>query len=75
MITGDNLRTASAIGKELGLNTERVMAGHEIDTASAPRLAAMIEDVDVFARTSPANKLQLVSAFKRNRHVVAMTGS
>ncbi len=74
MITGDNPVTASAIGTELGLNTERVLTGQEIDRLSASELAKEVERTDVFARTSPANKLQLVHALQQNHHVVAMTG-
>jgi magnesium-transporting ATPase (P-type) len=74
MITGDNPVTASAIGKELGLDSSQVITGQEIDGLTAEQLAKAVEQTDIFARTSPANKLQLVSALQRNRHVVAMTG-
>jgi magnesium-transporting ATPase (P-type) len=74
MITGDNPVTAAAIGRELGLNVSRVMTGQEIDTLSQEQLAIEVELIDIFARTSPANKLQLVNALQQNRHVVAMTG-
>jgi len=74
MITGDNPVTAAAIGKELGLNTSRVLTGKEIDEMDAGMLSDAAEQTEIFARTSPANKLQLVSALQANRHVVAMTG-
>ncbi len=74
MITGDNPITASAIGKELGLNTEKVLTGQELDEMSAEQLAEAAEQVDIYARTSPANKLQLVAALQGRKHVVAMTG-
>jgi magnesium-transporting ATPase (P-type) len=74
MITGDSPITAAAIGAELGLNVTRVMTGQEIDSLTSDQLAKEVEFVDVFARTSPANKLQLVGAMQQNRHVVAMTG-
>ncbi len=74
MITGDNPITAAAIGREMGLNTSKVMTGAELDELNPEELGEIAEQVDVFARTSPANKLQLVSAIQRWRHVVAMTG-
>ena len=74
MITGDNPVTATAIGAELGLNIKRVLTGQEIDSLGEDKLLTEVEDTDVFARTSPANKLQLVNALQQNRHVVAMTG-
>lgn len=74
MITGDSPVTAAAIGEELGLNVSRVMTGQEIDNLTAAELAQAAEQTDIFARTSPANKLQLVMALQHNQHVVAMTG-
>jgi Ca2+-transporting ATPase len=41
---------------------------------SPDSLANIIKDVTVFYRTSPKDKLLIVEAFKRNGHVVAMTG-
>ncbi|WP_156820773.1 cation-translocating P-type ATPase [Dasania marina] len=74
MITGDNPVTAAAIANELGLNATKVLTGSDLDKLSDASLALAVENTDVFARTSPANKLQLVAALQRNRHVVAMTG-
>ena len=74
MITGDNPVTAAAIGKELGLNAKRVITGAELDVLSAADFSQIAETVDIFARTSPANKLQLVEALQARHHAVAMTG-
>ena len=74
MITGDKPVTAAAIGHELGLDAGAVLTGRELDTMDEDQLAGAVESVDVFARTSPANKLQLVEALQKRHHVVAMTG-
>lgn len=74
MITGDNPLTAAAIARELGLGDGRVLTGAELDGLTPAQLSQRIEDVHVFARTSPANKLQLVQALQAAGHVVAMTG-
>ncbi len=74
MITGDNPVTATAIGKELGLNAKQVMTGAELDLLSPADFSQIAETVDIFARTSPANKLQLVEALQASHHTVAMTG-
>lgn len=74
MITGDNPVTAAAIGRELGLDVSQVITGQDIDLLTEQALAQEVERTDVFARASPANKLQLVKALQKSRHVVAMTG-
>ncbi len=74
MITGDSPVTAGAIGAELGLNVERILTGQDIDAMSEDELAKEVVRTDVFARTSPANKLQLVNALQTHEHTVAMTG-
>lgn len=74
MITGDNPITAKAIAKELGLNADKVLTGQDLDAMDSKALEAASEAVDIYARTSPANKLQLVAALQRQHHVVAMTG-
>src|SRR5690606_9528651 len=74
MITGDNPATAAAIGRELGLNAERVVTGAELDAMDEKARNNIAASVDIFARTSPANKLQLVEALQASRHTVAMTG-
>ncbi len=75
MITGDYPATAQDIARQAGLdNHAAVITGSELDTMSDPELAARIRDVQVFARVAPEQKLRIVSAFKANGEVVAMTG-
>ncbi len=74
MITGDNPVTAAAIGAELGLKADRVVTGAELDALDDAGRQQLVEQVDIFARTSPANKLQLVEALQAMGHTPAMTG-
>ena len=75
MITGDHAGTASAIARQIGLrNPDRVLTGADIDRLDDAELALEIEEVDVFARTSPEDKLRLVTALQARGHSVAMTG-
>jgi Ca2+-transporting ATPase len=77
MITGDQTLTADAIGKKLKLNREG-----ELEILDSTRLAeiepevmeALAKRVHVFARVSPAHKLQIVQALQKAGKVVAMTG-
>lgn len=75
MITGDHPLTAQAIARELGiLQSGRVITGIELDQINDEDLERDIEEIDVYARVSPAHKLRVISAFQKRGHVVAMTG-
>ncbi|MDF1630633.1 MAG: cation-transporting P-type ATPase [Alcanivoracaceae bacterium] len=75
MITGDHALTASAIAAQLGLkNSQRVVTGQQVDELSDEALQALVQEVDVFARTSPEHKLRLVEVLQAAGEVVAMTG-
>ena len=75
MITGDHGATARAIAGMVGLkNTDRVLTGADIDAMSDAELAAAAFETDIFARTSPAHKLRLVTALQSRGLTVAMTG-
>ncbi|WP_088329044.1 cation-transporting P-type ATPase [Lacimicrobium sp. SS2-24] len=75
MITGDHPGTARAIGEKIGLqNTEKVLTGADIETLDDAALALLVNDIDIYARTSPQHKLRLVMALQSHNLTVAMTG-
>lgn len=76
MITGDHPKTASIIAKDIGLaDHEKIMTGKEIDEqVDNDDFAQVVDDTAVFARVSPENKMQIVSALKKESEVVSMTG-
>jgi len=76
MITGDHVVTASAIAKELGilLDGDRAITGSELDSMSDRELDEQVENIAVYARVSPENKIRIVNAWQRKGQVVSMTG-
>jgi Ca2+-transporting ATPase len=75
MITGDHPLTAQSVARELGiLKNGRVVTGAELDGMSETELEGEVENIEVYARVSPAHKLRVITALQRNGHIVAMTG-
>lgn len=76
MITGDHRLTAASIGRTLGLlkGARRVMDGSELKGLSVSALAEKINDIAVFSRATPEDKLRIIAAWKARGAVVAMTG-
>jgi Ca2+-transporting ATPase len=82
MITGDHALTARAIAQQIGLNGQpasannspQVLTGRELAALSDTQLIESADQVAVFARVSPEQKLRLVRALQAGNHIVAMTG-
>lgn len=80
-VTGDHGLTAEAIAKQIGLvnknDKHRIVTGKEIGSMSEKDIQKLFEHDEhgiIFARTSPEDKLKIVSALKKSDHVVAVTG-
>lgn len=75
LITGDHPITARAIARQLGLPEDaRVVTGAELAGLDEDACAKFVADVQVFARVSPEQKVQIVAALQRCGRVTAMVG-
>ena len=76
MITGDHKKTAEAIGREIGLDSapKNIFDGGDLRSISDDKLKQVIENISIFARVEPKDKIRIVEAFRQNGEVVAMTG-
>lgn len=67
LITGDHPATAAAIAGQVGI-------WHQGDPVASGEHAERADEVRVFARIRPEQKLDIISALQERGHVVAMTG-
>ena len=59
---------------QVGLKTDRLVLGDELDRLSDNALMVVVEQTDVFARVNPSQKNRLIRTLKRNHHVVGYIG-
>jgi Ca2+-transporting ATPase len=76
MITGDSKFTAFHIAQSLKLATanDQVVTGDELAKMSDQQLNDRVEQIKVYARVTPSDKLRIIQAWKARGEVVAMTG-
>ena len=75
MITGDHPLTARFIAYDLGITDNgRVKTGLMLDAMSDEELKQVVDEVSIYARVTPANKLEIVEMLQKKGHIVAMTG-
>jgi len=77
MITGDHKDTATAIGHMLGIVDEKyseAVTGPQMDEMSDEDIKAAVMKYNVFARSSPQNKIRIVKALMAQKQIASMTG-
>ena len=76
MITGDHKDTAVAIAKELGIITDasEAITGAELEAIPDDQICEFVKKYGVYARVQPEHKTRIVSAWKANGAITAMTG-
>lgn len=69
MITGDNEETAAAIGRQIGLQSEKTVLGSQlIDNPD-------LNNVGIFAKITPAQRIEVIRQLKESGEIVAVVGT
>ncbi|MBO6084617.1 MAG: HAD-IC family P-type ATPase, partial [Candidatus Methanomethylophilaceae archaeon] len=74
VLTGDNEYVTRYIGDEIGISTEKIVVGPQIDSMSDEELKQTVEESDIFVRLTPDNKMRIVKALRANGHTVGLMG-
>jgi len=74
MVTGDNPDTATAIANKIGLNSDGLIEGEELEKMNKDKLSKKLDQgVNIFARINPFHKMRILKVLEKNNRV-AMTG-
>lgn len=74
VVTGDNELVARKVCKEVGLPTDLVLLGAQVETMSDEELAEAAGKATLFARVSPAHKRRIITALQSRGHTVGFMG-
>lgn len=76
MATGDHKNTALFVAKKTGIFKEgdRIITGQELIPMSDEELVSIIDDVTVFSRVSPTDKVRIIKLLQKRGSLVGMTG-
>ena len=74
ILTGDNELVTQHVCAQVGLDSDRIILGSELEKLSDPALAHLVEQTSIFARVSPAQKNRIILALKNRSHVVGYLG-
>ena len=74
VLTGDNEMVTRKVCEQLGFEVEGVVLGSDISQMNDDALARAVEEANIFARVTPAQKDRIIGALRRNGHVVGFLG-
>ena len=74
ILTGDNEKVARYICQQVGLESDRLILGTDLDHMTDTALSHAVEQTTLFARVSPAQKNRIIIALKNRSHVVGFMG-
>ena len=74
ILTGDNDKVTRCVCRQLKIPVEHMLLGSDIASMSEEELCRQVENVSVFAKLSPQQKTQVITALRANGHSVGYMG-
>lgn len=74
VLTGDSEKVTAAICRKVGLCSDEIVLGSQLDELEDAELAALAERVSVFAKLSPSQKARVVGVLRNAGHTVGYIG-
>jgi Ca2+-transporting ATPase len=76
IVTGDHKLTAQAVANKLGfkIKSHNILEGKDLEKMSQSEFEKRLNDIKIYARVEPAQKMRIVQAWQKRGEVVAMTG-
>lgn len=74
ILTGDNEVVAKKICEDINVQVKRIVLGSELTQMSSAEIKKVVEEVTIFARITPEQKLDVIKALRGNGHVLGFMG-
>lgn len=74
VLTGDNDRVTRKVCREVGMSTDSILSGANLESLTDAELSDVVERHHVFARLLPTHKERIVKALQQRGHVVGFMG-
>jgi P-type Mg2+ transporter len=74
ILTGDNQLISRKVCRDVGLSSDPMLLGSDVEKMSDAELAAAAEQTTLFARLSPAHKQRVIRVLRGKGHVVGFMG-
>lgn len=74
ILTGDNDRVTRHICEEVGINTENLLLGSQIEEMSEEELTEAVNKTNIFVKLAPNQKEKIIRCLQKNGHVVGFMG-
>lgn len=74
VLTGDNDVVTKKICRDVGIPVDKILIGNELESMSDDQLKAVVDEISIFAKLSPAQKSRVVKTLQSKGHTVGFMG-